>query len=375
MDRTRSATYLNRRQFVSCAALACALPLVAGVSTRSALAAGARSAEKDTSTKEAVHASSAAGDVAPAPYVPAATTYPLTLSMYDGDGTAFEQTFDAAPTSAITLTDSMAEIMCLLGLADRVAGTVTPEAAMPDAIADAYATIPQLGDKKTLSRETIVGMGPEVVMGRAMTFAKDKQTSAADYNAMGINVYIQPATAAQSDPNLQGIIDDVKNVAAIYDVQQAAADLVNDLQNRLAAINARVAQVSKSGKAPQSVLIMTNFKDGTFGLFGGKTGATLQFNLIESMGATMASTDSASGLTYENLIGFNPDVILYVTADRNAETDALVLDTLYGEPSIQTVPAIANKKVVEIPYAAFMDASPRVFDSAEKILDALYPKA
>lgn len=44
----------------------------------------------------------------------------------------------------------MAEIMCLLGLADCVVGTVTPEATMPENATDAYAQIPQLGDKKII---------------------------------------------------------------------------------------------------------------------------------------------------------------------------------------------------------------------------------
>lgn len=371
-----AASALSRRSFLSAsAALACALPFALGASARLAQATDASAAhDASASAGDAAGAADAAG--APEPYEPAATTYPLTVAMHDGDGTAFEQTFEAAPTSAITLTDSMAEIMCLLGLADRVVGTVTPEATMPDTVAEAYAQIPQLGDKKTLSRETIVGMGPELVMGRAMTFTKDGQTSAADYNEMGINIYIQPATSAQGNPTLQGVIDDVKNVAAIFDAQAAAAELITSLQDRLAAINERVAQATTAADAqPQSVLIMTNFKDGTFGTFGGTTGASLQFNMIESMGATMASTESASGLTYENLIAFDPDVILYITADRNAQTDPLVLDTLYGEQTLSSVSAIANEKVVEIPYAEFMDASPRIFDSAEKILDVLYPQA
>lgn len=362
---------MNRRQFAAVAGLALALPVFAGVASRTAWADAEKPAEEsdapaDTAAEQATSAE---------PYVPTATTYPLTISLVDGDGTEFEQTFEAAPATAVTLTDSMAEIMCLLGLADRVVGTVTPEATMPETVADAYAQIPQLGDKKTLSRETIVGVGPEVVMGRAMTFTKDGQTSAADYNEMGINVYIQPATSAKMNPTLQGIVDDVKNVAEVFDAQEAASDLVNDLQDRLAAIETRVAKAAAAAEAAQSVLIMTNFKEGTFGTFGGKTGASLQFNMIEAMGATMASTESASGLTYENLVAFNPDVVLYITANRNAETDPLVLDTIYGEPSVQEVPAVANKKIVEIPYAEFMDASPRVFDSAEKILDVLYPQA
>lgn len=362
---------MNRRQFAAVAGLALALPVFAGVAARNAWADDAKPAEESGATTEAPAEQATSAE----PYVPAATTYPLTISLVDGDGTEFEQTFEAAPTTAVTLTDSMAEIMCLLGLADRVVGTVTPEATMPETVADAYAQIPQLGDKKTLSRETIVGVGPEVVMGRAMTFNKDGQTSAADYNEMGINVYIQPATSAKMNPTLQGIVDDIKNVAEVFDAQEAASDLVNDLQDRLAAIESRVAEAAEAAEAAQSVLIMTNFKDGTFGTFGGKTGASLQFNMIEAMGATMASTESASGLTYENLVAFNPDVVLYITANRNAETDPLVLDTIYAEPSVQEVPAVANKKIVEIPYAEFMDASPRVFDSAEKILDVLYPQA
>ena len=362
MDRT----CMNRRQFAAAAGMALALPFACRLA-RVSQAAPAASAQADASA-------AADGASAAEPYEPAATVYPLTVKLADGDGTEFEQTFAAAPATAVTLTDSMAEIMCLLGLAGRVAGTVTPEATMPESVSEAYAQIPQLGDKKTLSRETIVGLAPEVVMGRAMTFTKDGQTSAADYNEMGINVYVQSATSAKMNPTLSGIIDDVKNVAAIFDVQQAAAELVDSLQERLAAIEERVEAAAKEAGEPQSVLIMTNFKDGAFGTFGGKTGASLQFNLIESMGAVMASTESASNLTYENLVAMNPDVILYVTADRNADTDPLVLDTLYAEPAVQDVPAIANRKVVEIPYAEFMDASPRVFDSAEKILDTLYPQ-
>ena len=347
-----NALVCNRRGFIAGCVAAC---VAAGWSTRG-------------------WASEAAPEeAAVAAYEPAATVYPLTVSMVDGDGTEFEQTFEAAPQTAITMTDSAAEILCRLGLADRVVGTVTPEAAMPADIADVYATIEQLGDKKTLSREVVVGMGPEIVIGRAMTFTAEGQTDAATYNDLGIELYIQQATAAQGNPTLQGVIDDVATIAEIFDVQEDAAPLVNDLQERLATIEERVA--AEATGDPQSVLIMTNFKDGTFGTFGGATGASLQFNIIEMMGAELASTESASGLTFENLIQFDPDVILYVTADRNKETDALVLDTLYSEESLASVPAIANERVVEIAYADFMDASPRVFDAAETILDVLYPEA
>lgn len=299
------------------------------------------------------------------------TPYPLTIAQWDGDGNQFEQTYEKAPERVICLTDSTAEIMCRLGLADKVIGTVDPEASMPGDIASEYEAIPKLGDKKTLSREVIVGSDPDLVMGRAMTFTSQEQTDPASYNDLGIDLYVQTATSAKGDPTLQGVIDDVRDVARIFDVEEKAEPIVEEMESRLAAMEEKVGQ-ARTGEQ-QSVLIMTNFKDGTFGTFGGATGASLQFNIVDQLGGTMASTESGSGLTYENLVALDPDVIVYVTADRNKETDSTVLETLYGEESIQSVPAIADKRVVEIPYAEFMDTTPRVFDSAEKILETLYP--
>lgn len=301
-----------------------------------------------------------------------ASEYPLTIAMWDGDGNAFEQTFKEAPERVVTLTDSTAEIMCRLGLADKVVGTVEPEAAMPDDIADEYAKIPVLGDKKTLSREVIIGSDPDVVLGRAMTFTAANQTDPESYNGLGVDLYVQTATAAQGNPTLQGVIDDVKNIAAIFDEGETGTALVEELEDRLAAIEDRLD--AEDSSEPQSVLIMTGLKDGTFGTFGGATGASLQFNMIEMMGGTMASTQSASGLTYENLIEFNPDVIFYVTAERNKDADATAVETLYNTEALQSVPAIADKRVIEIPYAEFMDAGPRVFNAAETVLNALHPE-
>lgn len=298
--------------------------------------------------------------------------YPLTIVQWDGDGKQFEQTYSSAPSSAIALTDSTAEIMCRIGLADKLIGTVNPEAEMPEDIAAEYESISKLGDKKTLSRETIVGMAPEIVLGRAMTFTESAQTDPQTFNDLDISVYIQTATASNGNPTLQGVIEDVENIASIFDAKDSAQPLIDEMTARLKTIEDRVSE-SNASSDPKSVLIMTNFIDGTYGTFGGSTGASLQFNIVEQLGGVMASTESASGLTYENLIVSNPDVIAYITADRNKETDPLVLETLYSEPSIQSVPAIANKSVALIPYAEFMDTTPRIFDSVESLLEVMYP--
>lgn len=302
--------------------------------------------------------------------------YPLTIAQWDGDSNQFEQTYPSAPGSAIALTDSTAEIMCRIGLAGKLIGAVDPEAEVPEDIAAEYESTPKLGGKKTLSRETIVGMSPEIVLGRAIAFTESAQTDAEAFNDLGISVYVQIATASNGNPTLQkkrgGVIEDVENIAKIFDAKDGAQPLVDEMTARLKEIEDRVNQSNESSD-PKSVLIMTNFINGTYDTFGGSTGASLQFDIVDQLGGIMASTGSASGLTYENLVVSNPDVIAYITADRNKETDPLVLETLYSEPSIQSVPAIANKSIVLIPYAEFMEKTPRIFNSVESLLGTMYP--
>ncbi len=299
------------------------------------------------------------------------TSYPVSFKLYDGDGNEFEAKFDKAPESVVTLTDSAAEILLRLGLGSKIIGTIKPDAPMPSDIADEYANIKQLGDKKSLSREVVVAANPNLIVGRSRLFTSKDQTSPKDYADLGISVYTQLASSEQGDPTLAGIISDIKNLGAIFDVQSNADTYTADLQKRLDAINERVKAHEKDAK--KTVLVMTNLKDGTFGLFGGSE-KSLEFTIIDQLGATPATTQSANGLTYENLIKFNPDVIIYVTAERNKATDAVAKDTLLGESSLQNVPAIANNSIVEIPYSEYIDYSPRAFDSAEKILEVLYPQ-
>lgn len=302
---------------------------------------------------------------------PAQTSYPLTLTMHDATGATIEQTYDKPPERVVTLIDSAAEIMCRLGLADKVVGTVAPNGPMPDDIAADYAKIPVLGEKAVISRETIVGLSPDLIIGPIRSFSPDKQTDAATYNGLGSKAYIQIASSDQGEPTLQGIIDDVKNIATIFNVQEKAAPLIKQMEDRLHSLEKTVA--SKKTDTPQNVMLMAHFKEGTFVTFNPKMGATLQYNLIKMMGAEPVSPPAGASLTYENLITLHPDVIVYVSTSIYKNTDSTVIDTLYNEPSIQSVPAIANKRVIELPYAAFMDTSPRVFDSAEKLLDTLYP--
>jgi iron complex transport system substrate-binding protein len=364
MSTERTARSLDRRTFVKTAlaagAVAASGTWLAGCSQEAAESGGSETSDEPSVASEN---SNAENEIGP-------TEYPVTFKMYDGDGLEFSQTFEVAPKRAITLTDSGAEILCRIGLAGKVVGIVSPEAAIPADIKTEFDSLPVLGDKMTLSNEIIVGADPDVIIGRPFVFTSARQATAAEFNPMGINLYSAYAASSQVNPTMMTIVEDVSNLAAIFDVSAQAADYIETLKADVAAVEARIATLNTSKK--QNVLVMALFKEGTFVTFGAANSA-LQVNLMSSLGGELVSSAPGQGLTYENLIEFNPDVIVYITADRNAQYDATALETMYGEPSLAAVPAIANRRIAEIPYAEFMDVSPRITETAITLIELLHP--
>jgi iron complex transport system substrate-binding protein len=362
---TFEAGTLDRRTFVR-AMLAAGVLTVGGAG----LAGCANTAAEDDSAGDSADISAVGSDDATTGTAAQATVYPLTFKMYDGDGLEFSQTFEKAPERAVTLTDSGAEIMCRIGLAGKVVGIVSPEAKTPEDIKADFDTLPVLGDKMTLSNEIIVGIDPDVIIGRPFVFTSARQATAAEFNPMGINLYSAYAATEQVNPTMMTIVEDVRNLAALFDVSEQAVDYIDGLEAEITEVEQRIAALDTSKK--QRVLVMALFNEGTFATFGAANSA-LQINLLNSLGGELVTSAPGQGLTYENLIEYDPDVIIYITADRNAQYDAVALETLYGEPSLAAVPAIADKRIAEIPYAEFMDVSPNIITTAEKLIGVLHP--
>ena len=73
-------------------------------------------------------------------------------------------------------------------------------------------------------------------------------------------------------------------------------------------------------------------------------------------------THLTSGLSLETLVTMNPELIVYVTSDRNAKNDADAVNKLLSSDAVSDVEAIKNKKIVTIGYDEFMDYGPAVLD-------------
>ena len=74
----------------------------------------------------------------------------------------------------------------------------------------------------------------------------------------------------------------------------------------------------------------------------------------------------------ENLVSMNPDIIFYITADRNAKNDPTAIQNLRTNGALANVTAIKNNAIIAIAYDDFMDYGVRTIEIYSKLAKALY---
>ena len=181
---------------------------------------------------------------------------------------------------------------------------------------------------------------------------------------LGIPVYTELASAS-IDQSLDNIVEDVRNIGEIFNVQETANAYADELQER---IDALMDKVSGQSGEPLKVLFMAGYADGTFVAYNSKMSSCM----LNALNAENVLDKGGNGLTLENLVSMNPDIIVYVRADRFGSTDADAVEQLTSNAVVQEVPAIANQKVIEMDYDDVMDYGARVIDSAETLYNFMY---
>lgn len=296
------------------------------------------------------------------------TEYPLTVDSYNVEGEVVSVTFESAPERIVSTQLSITELLLELGLKDKIVGIMDNDNAVDAELQAELDDLTSLGYKSTISKEAILAADPDIVMGKAtLMFTDTAIGTVEDYLDLGINVYTQLASVDVIDQSLENILEDIRTIGMIFDVQEAANAYADSLEEQL---NETLETVSAQteGQEEMSVILMSGFQDGTFMTFS----STMHSVMLEAVNAVNVLETGGTGLTLENLISLNPDAIIYVTADRFAETDADAVERLLSEEAIQDVPAIANEKILEIGYDDIMDYGARIISTVEILADFLY---
>lgn len=289
------------------------------------------------------------------------TQYPATVITWDADGNEISQTFESAPERVIANNLSSAEILLRLGLGDKIIGMLNPDNQVTGEYADQINAITWIGDKKTVSKEVIVDIEPDIIVGRVAMFSESGMGTISDLNNEGINVYAQGASITSQTRTLEDIFTDILNLGIIFNVQDEAEAYVNELMARRDAIF-----IGNEKDGLKNAVIICNYKDNSFGCYK----SALQESMLNELGYTNVAS-SGSGFSLEDMVNMAPELIIYVTSDRNMEADANAVNAIKGEPVLSEVPAVVNGCIVEIGYDVLMDYGASIFDAMEAISGAV----
>ncbi|MCZ2827304.1 ABC transporter substrate-binding protein [Modestobacter sp. VKM Ac-2986] len=326
----------------------------------------------------AVCALTACGASEPVPQASAAqageggTTYPLVL-----DNCGQQVTVEAPPQRVVSLDQGATEILLSLDLGDRVVGTASwTDPVLPE-LADANASVPRLADNAP-SYEVVLGADPDFVTA---SFGRHYLTGGvaerARFAETGIDSYLSP-TDCEDGRSINGggtrtrpltvdaLYQEIRELAAVFDVPARGEALVTRLQERAAAATARIEQ--------SDVTMAFWFADTKSPyVAGGFASADL---LASTVGATNVFGDLAEdwpAVGWETVVERDPQVLVLgdllrdrFPGDRLADKESF----LAADPLTSTMPAVQEERYIAL-HGAEMNPSIRFVDGLEKIADGL----
>lgn len=276
-----------------------------------------------------------------------------------------------APAHRLFVNDSnMVSMLLALGAQDQVIA-VSSLQRDADTLRKHYgpAAVDGLSDvaPHSPSRETVLAQRPDVmVAGWNYGYTEAANLTPDSLRKDGIAAYILTESCRQrAGERARGVVEpwtalrtDLTNLGAITGRTERAADLVADLDTRLAALDA-------APQAPRKPAVFL-FDSGSDTIFSsGKFGAPQA--ILDSAGARNILDDVADTWTkvsWERLASADPDAIMFV--DYPGQTFEQKVELLRGKPGINELRAVREGRFLNLPYVLWT-SGPLNIDAAEQI--------
>lgn len=306
------------------------------------------------------------------------TSYPLTLSNCGVD-----VTFTKAPERAMALGQNSAEIMLLLGLEDRIAGTAFwPSKVLPE-LAEANKKV-KLLTVEIPTLEAVLAERPDFVAAQLLNLLGPHSTIATreDYAKLGIASYLSPGVCVTSDDvadvhgsratlwNMDLLYQEIDELGQIFDVEDRAQELIASFKAREAALRARVAG---SQGDPSFVFWFSSPSPADDAYLGGGHGASAF--IADLLGGHNAITTDAEWPTvsWEGIVAANPTVLVIADLDRDRwalDKPQAKKDFLTSDPVVSQLDAVRNGYIAVMDGQA-MNPTIRTIYGAEQLASQL----
>ena len=295
------------------------------------------------------------------------TEYPLTITTYDYDGNEIETTYEKAPEKVIAVYQGSIETMLALGLEDRLVATAGLDNEVPDALKEAFSKTNYL-DEFTPSLETVTMLEPDMILSWSSLFSDKNLGNVTNWIDKGCNTYYNSNTRPGGERTLENEYTDILNLGKIFDVQDKAEAIVDDIK----AVIDNTLEATKDVEEKPTVMVLEPLGEDITNYGASSLGG----DMVTKLGATLANPD-ASAVGKEDIIAANPDVIFVVYMPYAGDDPQSVLESqmavIQDDEALQSLDAVKNGRVYPIMLSEMYASATRTQDGVETFAKGLYP--
>jgi len=261
-----------------------------------------------------------------------------------------EVTVVGVPERIISLSPSNTEVSFALGLEERIVGVTEFCNYPPEAQEKAI-----VGGFDSPSIEKIVELEPDLILASTI---HDEEVPRLE--EMGYPVLVVESSRVEE------LFESMALVAEVAGVEQAGEELINSMQERIAVVQDKVADLDSEDRVRvfyevYSDPLMTAgagaFIDEIISLAGGE-------NIFGDV------ADNYPQISAEEVADRQPDIILF--PDYHG-TSSMVLEEMAGRPGWESVPAVENNNIHAISDDTFARPGPRIVEAIEEAAELFYP--
>lgn len=314
-----------------------------------------------------------AGKMAETTPVPTATQpqsshYPVTITNYNYAGEPVTYTYEKAPEKVIAVYQGCIETMIALGLEDHVLASYGLDNEVKDEWKDGFARMNYDETVFAPDKETVILLEPDMIFSWGSYFGEKKLGDVAAWNEKGVGTYMNSNTVPGGTRTLENEYTDILNIGKIFDVEDRAQALVDEMK---AQVEATLA--AAQGQEPVRVAVVEPTASGTITNYGADS---LAGDMVTALGGELARPDG-SDMGKEDLVACDPDVIFVVyMAYAGDDPDAVraeQLAAIQDDPALASLSAVQSGRVHLIMLGDMYASGPRTIDGLKTLAQGMYP--
>ena len=275
------------------------------------------------------------------------------------DDHGYKTSLTAYPEKIVSVAPSTTEILYAIGAGEKVVAVTDYDNYPYDFAAwIAAGNMTSVGDFTDPNLEVITSLNPDLILASGGVQVESVDT----LRNLGYKVLVLDPT------NVDGILNNIELVGNATGNRAEATALVNDITNRITAVENTVANAAKP-----KVYYEVYYESTSSWTIGAKA---WQSELIEIAGGTNIFGDQQIDYyqyQVEALIDRNPDVIILPGEGMGTGT-ASTFDAVKARPGWDTTNAVQNNRLYQINSDIIERAGPRIADAIEQLAAFFHPE-